>query len=70
LVRQNGDSEGVLSFDPNDREQAKLAIKMAGARAKRNTSTAQMRNLEKGVRFHRMPYQSEQNTTIETTSAV
>lgn len=35
LVRQNGDSEGCISFDPADREQSKLAIKIAGARPKR-----------------------------------
>ena len=34
-LRQNGDSEGSLSFDPSNREQAKLAIKIAGARPKR-----------------------------------
>ncbi|HET9406021.1 MAG TPA: hypothetical protein VFO39_02175 [Candidatus Sulfotelmatobacter sp.] len=34
-LRQNGDSEGSLSFDPDNRQQAKLAIKIAAVRPKR-----------------------------------
>jgi len=34
-VRQDGDSEGALSFDPSDKEQAKLAIQIATVRPKR-----------------------------------
>ena len=37
-LRQNGDDEGALSFDPSNREQARLAIKIAGARPKRQLS--------------------------------
>jgi len=37
-LRQNGDEEGALSFDPKNREQARLAIKVAGARPKRRLS--------------------------------
>ena len=37
-LRQNGESEGAVSFDPNDREQARLAIKIAGVRPKRRLS--------------------------------
>jgi hypothetical protein len=37
-LRQNGDSEGSLSFDPLNREQAKLAIQIARARQKRQMS--------------------------------
>jgi hypothetical protein len=37
-LRQNGDDEGALSFDPNNRQQARLAIKIAGARPKRQLS--------------------------------
>jgi len=34
-VRQNGDSEGTLIFEPNDAEQARLAIKLVRIRPKR-----------------------------------
>ena len=37
-VRQNGDSEGSLSFDSLNREQAKLALQIARARQKRQMS--------------------------------
>jgi hypothetical protein len=37
-LRQNGDDEGALSFDPNNRQQARLAIKVTGARPKRQLS--------------------------------
>ena len=40
-LRQNADSEGCLSFDPANREQSKLAIKIAGARPKRQISDLQ-----------------------------
>jgi len=38
ILRQNGDDEGALSFDPNNRQQSRLAIKIAGARPKRQLS--------------------------------
>ena len=41
ILRQNGDSEGCLSFDPKDREQVELAIKAAGVRPKRRVSPEQ-----------------------------
>jgi len=37
-LRQNGDDEGAFSFDPNNREQARLAIKVTGERPKRRIS--------------------------------
>ncbi|MFL6437712.1 MAG: hypothetical protein ACJ71Q_09045 [Terriglobales bacterium] len=37
-LRQNGDAEGALSFDPRNREQAKLAIRVTGVRPKRQLS--------------------------------
>src|SRR6266550_1403600 len=37
-LRQNGDSEGSLSFDPNNKAQVRMAIKIAGARPKRQVS--------------------------------
>jgi hypothetical protein len=38
VVRQNGDSEGVLSFDALDKEQVRLAIRLAGVRRRRKLS--------------------------------
>jgi hypothetical protein len=38
VLRQNADDEGALSFKPNDRKQAQLAIKVAGARPRRRLS--------------------------------
>src|ERR1043166_8545438 len=37
-LRQCGDSEGALSFDPDNSEQAKLAIQISKARPKRTLS--------------------------------
>jgi hypothetical protein len=37
-LRQNGDAEGCLSFDPENEEQAHLAIKLAGVKRTRNLS--------------------------------
>jgi len=37
-LRQNGDDEGALSFDPTNKEQAALAIKVTRARPKRRLS--------------------------------
>jgi hypothetical protein len=34
-LRENGDDEGALSFDPKNQQQARLAIKVTGARPKR-----------------------------------
>jgi hypothetical protein len=44
-LRQNGDSEGLLSFDPANKEQLKLAIKIAGVRPKRQMSEKQLAHL-------------------------
>lgn len=41
-ARQNGDSEGCLSFDPKNNEQAKLAIKIAKVRPKRQPTPEQV----------------------------
>jgi len=38
IMRQDGDDEGALSFDPADRKQAALAINVTGARPKRQLS--------------------------------
>ena len=41
-LRQNGDSEGCLSFDPKNKEQARLAIKIAKVRPKRQRTPEQV----------------------------
>jgi hypothetical protein len=41
-LRQNGDSEGVLSFDPENKQQVKLALKIAGARPRKKLSQEQL----------------------------
>jgi hypothetical protein len=38
ILRQNGEDEGAMSFNPNDRQQSRLAIKISGARPKRQLS--------------------------------
>jgi hypothetical protein len=40
-LRQSGDAEGAFTFDPNNREQAKVAIRGIRARAKRQVSPEQ-----------------------------
>ena len=44
-IRQNGDWEGTATFDPDNKAQARLAIKAIGARKKRQASEAQVKNL-------------------------
>lgn len=44
-IRQNGDWEGMATFDPANPAQARLAIKVIGARKKRQASKAQVENL-------------------------
>jgi hypothetical protein len=41
VMRQNGDAEGCLSFDPSNARQARLAIRISGAKVKRQLSDAQ-----------------------------
>jgi hypothetical protein len=43
---QDGDAEGSLSFDPSNREQAKLAIKVAEIKARRRLSDEQRERLK------------------------
>jgi hypothetical protein len=44
---QNGDTEGTLLFDPQDAKQARLAIKLVGAREKRRATPEQLNRLAK-----------------------
>jgi hypothetical protein len=51
---QDGDSEGCLSFDPNNREQAKLAIRIAKVRPKRQRSPEQVARFVAAVQDARL----------------
>jgi hypothetical protein len=64
-LRQSGDAEGALSFDPSDPSQVRLAIKLAGVKRKRQASANQLSNLTKG-----MPFQKASGPPIEASSAV
>jgi hypothetical protein len=52
-VRQNAASEGALSFDPMDKVQVKLAIKIAKVRAKKQISEEQKARLVATLREFR-----------------
>src|SRR5438270_903006 len=43
---QDGDSEGCMGFDPENPRQSKLALKMAGIKAKRQISAATFTRLK------------------------
>ncbi len=47
LLLQEGDFESVLAFDPADHTQAKLAVKLVGAKPRRKPSVAQLEVLRK-----------------------
>ena len=51
VLRQNGDAEGALSFNPENREQVKLAIKLAGVKRKRQMSEKQKAVAEAALRL-------------------
>lgn len=51
-VIQDGDTEGTLLFDPENREQAKTAIRLVGARQKREMTPEQRKAaVERLARF-------------------
>jgi hypothetical protein len=62
-LRQNGESEGALSFDPNNRKQARLAIKVSGARPKRQLSA------EHRAKLLAVGFQKRVNPTLEGVSS-
>jgi len=45
VLRQDGDAEGALSFDPSNETQCLLAIRIAGVRRKRQLSPEQIAKL-------------------------
>ena len=53
---QDGDTEGSLIFDPNNREQALSAVRLSGSRQRRVVSEIQRATLAKHARpFERKP---------------
>lgn len=62
-LRQNGDDEGALSFDPDNRQQSRLAIKIAGARPKRRLSA------EHRAKLLAVGFQRRVNLTLEEVSS-
>jgi hypothetical protein len=44
-MRQKGDAEGVLSFDPENADQIRLALKLAGVKRKRKITPKQLARL-------------------------
>ena len=62
-LRQNGDDEGALSFDPNNRKQARLAIKVSSARPKRQLSP------EHRAKLVAVGFQNRQCPTLEGVSS-
>ncbi len=47
-LHQQGDCESSFLFDPENKQQARLAIRLVGAMRKRRASPAQLRNLRRG----------------------
>ena len=41
-IKQNGYTEGCVTFDPENNKQARLALKVAGAKTRRTPSAAQL----------------------------
>ena len=67
-LRQNGDSEGCLSFDPANDAQAGLAIKIAGVRPKRQVSPGQIaRQVATLAKFRS---QAKQEHTLEALKTI
>ena len=64
-LRQNGDDEGALSFDPENKKQASLAIKLAGARPRRRLSAEHKAAL---LAANRRTQFSGQHTVLNGTS--
>jgi len=54
VLDQDGDSEGSLIFDPSDAKQARLAIKLSGARPSRKKAVANPAN--RGLTQRKVPH--------------
>ena len=62
-LRQNGEDEGALSFNPTNRQQSRLAIKVTGARPKRQLSP------EHRAKLLAVGFQKRQHPTLEGVSS-
>lgn len=62
-LRQNAEDEGAFSFDPNNRQQSRLAIKVTGARPKRQISP------ERRAKLVAVGFQKRQCPTLEGVSS-
>ena len=75
LIRQDCDGEGTATFDPNDPEQVRLALKYAGVTRKRKVSDATCDRLRR-IGFRKsLPevvpsLQSEIDSTVEAEKTV
>ena len=63
ILRQNAEDEGALSFNPNDRQQSRLAIKVSGVRPKRQLSP------EHRAKLLAVGFQTRQRPTLEGVSS-
>ncbi len=50
-IRQNGDTEGCTTFDPENEQQVRLAMKLAGIRTVNLTPEERQRRVERGRRL-------------------
>jgi hypothetical protein len=48
-IRQNGDHEGIATFDPQSPEQTRLALKYAGVRRRKQISAEHKAKLQAGL---------------------
>ena len=64
---QEGDSEGIFVFDPSDKAQAKLAIKSARVRVKRQMTPEQVAVLSNRLAIARNSARNLQKNTLIST---
>ena len=63
ILRQDAEDEGALSFNPTNRQQARLAIKVTGVRPKRQLSP------ERRAKLVAVGFQKRQCPTVEGVSS-
>lgn len=56
LLKQNGDTEGCLTFDPTNAEQVQAVIKAAGLKPRRAASPAQLAVLASRAQLRRVAH--------------
>ncbi len=47
VIRQNAHTEGTALFNPGDRNQVRLVLKLAGIKTRRTATAAQLATLQK-----------------------